>query len=286
MHRVTSLHTIVQEVVRATRPKWQEEAGKKGILIEIVQDLDVVPPIKSSPVELHHVLVCLVSNAVDAMRKGGGILITARLLDDLVAVAVKDQGVGMSAEVQKRIFEPFFTTKHDVGSGLGLSMAYRKVMAWEGRIEVESEPDQGSTFTVFLPVWKEEAQIEMPQQIGTSRGRVLVVDDEEAVHEVLKESLKLFDLNLVSSGEDALEHFEADQYDVALIDLKLPGVLGDEVALKFKQIDPGLITVLMTGWDVLEDDPRKELFDFFVKKPFRLAQMKELVSEAVASRKA
>ena len=286
MHRVTSLHTIVQEVVRATRPKWEEEAGKKGILIKIVQDLDVVPPIKSSPVELHHVLVYLVSNAVDAMRKGGEILITTRLLGDLVAVAVKDQGVGMGAEVQKRIFEPFFTTKQDVGSGLGLSMAYRKVMAWKGRIEVESELGQGSTFTVFLPVWKEEAQIETSQQVETSRGRVLVVDDEETVHEVLKESLKLFDLNLVSSGEDALEHFEAGQYDVALIDLKLPGVLGDEVAFKLKQIDPRLVTVLMTGWDVLEDDPRKELFDFFVKKPFRLAQMKELVSEAVASRKA
>ncbi|MCZ6633356.1 MAG: ATP-binding protein [bacterium] len=159
-YRVTSLNTIVQEAVRATRPQWQGEAGKKGILIEIVQDLDAVPPIRSSPVELHHVLVHLISNAADAMRKGGEILITTRLWGNLVTVAVKDQGVGMDAEVQKRIFEPFFTTKQDVGSGLGLSMAYRTVMGWNGRIEVESEPGQGSTFTVFLPVWQEEAQIE------------------------------------------------------------------------------------------------------------------------------
>ena len=153
MHRVTSLHTIVQEVVRATRPKWEEEAGKKGILIKIVQDQDVVPPIKSSPVELHHVLVYLVSNAVDAMRKGGEILITTRLLGDLVAVAVKDQGVGMGAEVQKRIFEPFFTTKEvGRGSGLGLSTNFGFIKQTGGQTAVSSELGAGTTVTLYLPL--------------------------------------------------------------------------------------------------------------------------------------
>ena len=148
----------MQEAIKATSAQWKDSAEARDVQISIVEDLEDVPPIKGNPLELHQVLVHLITNAVDAMPKGGEIAMSTRISGENVAICVRDQGVGMDVETHKRIFEPFFTTKQDVGSGLGLSMAYRAVTAWGGQIEVDSAIDKGSAFTVLLPVWEEETQ--------------------------------------------------------------------------------------------------------------------------------
>lgn len=282
LDRVTTLHTIVREAIKATQPQWQESSKMHGVHIEIEEVLENVPPIKGNPVELHHVLSHLITNAVDALPEGGKITLSTQALKDHVAICVGDDGVGMDAETQKRIFEPFFTTKQDVGSGLGLSMAYRTVSSWGGRIDVKSAPQKGSVFTLCLPLWQDRAQD------GTSDeqrpARILVVDDEEAVFDVLKTALSDYDLTPFEEGERALGLFEVGFYDIALLDLKLPGMSGDELSKKLKEIDPKLITVLMTGWDVLEDDSVIDVFDFHITKPFRFNELKEMVKKACDKR--
>ena len=94
----------------------------------------------------------VISNAVDALPRDGTIHISTRLAGESVEVAVRDTGVGMSEDTRKRIFDPFFTTRHDVGSGLGLSMAYRLVASWGGHIAAESELEKGPSVTLTLPV--------------------------------------------------------------------------------------------------------------------------------------
>jgi signal transduction histidine kinase len=103
---------------------------------------------------LEQVLLNLVINARDAMPKGGSIRIEASPDQgaDHVCLSIADNGCGMDAATRQRIFEPFFTTKpNGRGTGLGLTVVQEIVQAHQGRIEVESAPNQGSTFRVFLP---------------------------------------------------------------------------------------------------------------------------------------
>jgi signal transduction histidine kinase/ActR/RegA family two-component response regulator len=283
LDRVTTLHTIVREAIKATKPQWQDSAKKRGVKIEIEETLEDVPPIKGNPVELHHVLSHLITNAADALPKGGTIMISIRASKDQVAIGVRDDGVGMDAETQKRIFEPFFTTKQDVGSGLGLSMAYRTANRLGGHLDVKSAPQKGSTFTLWLPMWQEgvsnDTHSDKPRP-----ARILVVDDEEAVFDVLQTALAEYDLTPFEEAERALGLFEVGFYDVALIDLKLPGMSGDELSVKLKEIEPGLITILMTGWDVLEEDDVKKAFDYHISKPFRFNELKDVVKRACEKR--
>jgi signal transduction histidine kinase/CheY-like chemotaxis protein len=283
LDRVTTLHTIVREAVKATQPQWQGSATARGVKIDIQELLEDVPPIKGNPVELHHVLSHLITNASDALPNGGMITLSTKALEDQVAICVRDDGVGMDAETQKRIFEPFFTTKQDVGSGLGLSMAYRTVNRWGGRIEVKSTPDKGSAFTLWLPIWQEG--LSENKRSDTPRpSRILVVDDEEAVFDVLKTALAEYDLMPFEEAERALGLFEVGFYDIALLDLKLPGMSGDALSLKLKEIEPNLITVLMTGWDVMGDDDVIKAFDFHITKPFRFNELKDVVKKACEKR--
>ncbi|MDA0709868.1 MAG: ATP-binding protein, partial [bacterium] len=284
LDRVTSLHTIVKEAIKATKPQWQDSALARGVTIEIGEELADVPPIKGNPVELHYVLTHLITNASDALPEGGKIEISTSKAGEHVAIRVSDDGIGMDAETQKRIFEPFFTTKQDVGSGLGLSMAYRTVNRWGGRIDVRSSPRKGSDFTLLLPIWQEG--VSNPTNPDACRtNRIMVVDDEEAVFDVLKTALAEYDLTPFEEAERALGLFEVGFYDIALLDLKLPGMSGDDLSVKLKEIDPNLVTVLMTGWDVMGDDTMIEKFDFHITKPFRFNELKDIVKKACEKRK-
>ena len=277
--RVDTLEDIVGEAVEATRPKWQDEMQVQGVTVKVDASIDAVPPVKANPAGLHHILVNLISNAVDAMPEGGNIGITAASTGDWVRLEVADTGSGMSEAIQRRIFEPFFTTRQDVGSGLGLAMTYRTVTEWGGDVEVVSEPGRGTTFTVVLPLWEDDPG--PGEAAPTKKGRILVVDDEWTVRQVLQRALKDYHLEVYSRGSDALDRLEASAFDLALIDLGLPGVPGNELAERAKQENPETITVLITGWEVPEDDARLAHFDYHVRKPFGLAEIRDLVERAL-----
>ncbi|MCM8781360.1 MAG: ATP-binding protein [Candidatus Omnitrophica bacterium] len=101
---------------------------------------------------LHYIVINIVRNALDAMPEGGTLDIVTGMKESMIEIIFKDTGVGMCEEVKERIFEPFFTTKEiDKGTGLGLSISNETVLRYEGRIEVESAPNKGSTFKVLIP---------------------------------------------------------------------------------------------------------------------------------------
>jgi signal transduction histidine kinase len=118
--------------------------------VEMAPDL---PPVRGNPRNLQQVFLNLFLNAIQAMPKGGDLDVTAAKEDGFVRVAVRDTGVGIPEEEMEKIFEPFFTTKEaGEGTGLGLSVVYSIIEHHGGRVEVTSQPGQGSTFRVFLPV--------------------------------------------------------------------------------------------------------------------------------------
>jgi len=192
----------------------------------------------------------------------------------------------MDEETRQRMFEPFFTTKQTVDTGLGLSSAYGMVTSWGGTIQVESAPGRGTTVAVSLPIWQNAP--ERRKEARKSDRRVLIVEDNERVSSVLYQLLskeyKEYEVEVQMNGRDALESFAPGQFDVVLMDLGLPGLPGDQVALEMKKIDPAISIILITGWMLKEDDPRLHIFDFFLQKPLRLAEVSGSISHAIELR--
>jgi PAS domain S-box-containing protein len=283
---VDNLDAIVQDAIEATRPRWKDEAEAHGLTFEVISTPADVPPVGATSEGLQRILVHLISNAIDAMPGGGRIELSTTRTGKDVELRVRDGGIGMDDDTRLRIFDPFFTTKQDVGSGLGLSMVYRTVTSWGGRIDVESAPGRGTTFIIGLPVWQQQGEpeegIEVP--VETRGGRILVIDDEEAVLDILGQALGEHTLVALPSGEGLLDDFQPDQYDLALIDLGMPGPPGDEIARGMREVDPHLVTVLISGWDLSRDDPRLSEFDFYLKKPFKLNEAQDVVDRGLALR--
>jgi CheY-like chemotaxis protein len=137
-----------------------------------------------------------------------------------------------------------------------------------------------------LPRWTEGIESEPVSESETSevrRGRILIVDDEIAIAEILASLLENeHDVGMVASGDEALELAIPGKYDVALLDLGMPGMAGDALAFQLIQIDPNLVLVMTTGWKLDEDDSRLIGFDFWIQKPFRgLDRVRDLVTRGI-----
>jgi CheY-like chemotaxis protein len=174
-----------------------------------------------------------------------------------VRLTVRDSGSGMAPELLERIFDPFFTTKEvGVGTGLGLSLVHRIVTDLAGGIAVQSEPDHGSTFTVWLP---SQPYVGAPAVAGAetpaARGEgevVLLVDDEESLVRLGEEMLAELGYEPVgfNSSTEALEALRADpaRFDLMLSDEAMPGMSGSELAAEARRLKPRMPIVLMTGF--------------------------------------
>ena len=193
----------------------------------------------------------------------------------------------MDEETRRRVFEPFFTTRMDVGSGLGLSTVHGMVARWGGTIAVHSTPGEGTTFTLCFPVWAGSAAVPgtpTAPESPTRRGQVLIVEDDVDVCDLLERLLSAqHALTVVRDGRQALEQFVPGRYEVALIDLGMPGMAGDRVAAQMMAADACLATVLITGWPLTDADPRRSVFDFHLAKPFDdLDEVEATVAQAIA----
>jgi two-component system cell cycle sensor histidine kinase/response regulator CckA len=213
--------------------------------------------------------VSLLLNATDALNEGGTIQIKTEDAEGRIILKVADDGIGMDAQTLNRVFEPFFTTKAEVGAGLGLATVHGTRSRWGGTTTVRSEPGKGSEFTLTFPrSWQTPSSSSPPEPSHETRtGRILIAEDDEIVREILTISLTDHDLVIVEDGQKALDAIEKNRFDVALIDLSLPFVAGDKIARQIRLVDPKVVTVLMTGWDLSEDDPRRVPFDDHIPKP-------------------
>jgi CheY-like chemotaxis protein len=251
-------------------------------------DLAPVPPVIGDPAELRETFLNLLFNALDAMPQGGSVTFSTRVEDGRIASVIADTGVGMSEEVRQRCFEPFFTTKAEHGTGLGLSIAYGIVTRHGGEIEAWSRPGAGSRFTVRLPIGAEipSAPPEAPApRVGRS-ARILVVEDEAAVREVLVDVLQAQGHEVVAcaDGPSALAHVDGPAFDLALVDLSMPGLSGWEVAKGLRSAHPTVPIALVTGWgdQIDSGEARTRGIDYLMAKPFNVDDMTRLVAGVLA----
>ncbi|MCK4420067.1 PAS domain S-box protein, partial [Candidatus Aerophobetes bacterium] len=238
------LNEIVREAIFSTSPRWKDEPEAKGITIEMKEKLEKLPPLLGSRSELMEVLTNLIFNAVEAMRKGGEITIKTKAKENKVLLYFTDTGQGIPKRIRDKIFDPFFTTKGPKASGLGLSTSYGIIKRHKGYIKVESREGKGTTFTINIPI-----PLEIPQDEEKLKDlekvpsrKILVIDDEEGVRDVLEGILKSegHRVTLAETGKKALEEFKKTHFDLVLTDLGMPEMSGWELAKKTKEIDPAV----------------------------------------------
>ena len=209
------------------------------------------------------------------------------------AVEIADTGLGMSKEVLPNVFEPFFSTKpKDRGTGLGLASAYGIIKNHNGIIEVESEPGQGATFTIYLPSAKKSARPDtsLPRlkRIKTTGSEtLLLIDDERMILEVGTEMLESLGYTVlpVDSGEAALEIYadQKDAVDLVIMDMVMPKMSGDDLYRRLKTIDANVKVLLSSGYSN-EGGANKivsQSCNGFIQKPFNLKQLSEKVREVL-----
>ncbi len=268
----------LNEVVALTEPMLRRVLGEHiAIRTELAGD---AARVRVDPAKLEQALVNLALNARDAMPQGGTLTIStaniavaeaelgARGLPhpgSWVTLTVRDTGHGMSAETLAHIFEPFFTTKQDGGTGLGLATVFGTIKQSNGHIAVESEPQRGATFTIYLPPSAETRAASTPpppaarSRAGRDTGShdgggeiVLVVEDDPLVRGVACRILLERGYRVIeaASAEEAIDRVrEVDNaIDALLTDMVLPGMNGLELARRVRRDRGDLPVVCMSGY--------------------------------------
>jgi len=221
--------------------------------------------------QIEQVLMNLASNARDAMPNGGVLTIQtehAGLDEDYVKIhgfgakgpyaiiSVSDKGAGIDAELIDKIFEPFFTTKVvGEGTGLGLSLVYGIIKQHSGYINVYSEPGQGTSFKIYLPLIKEvivePKRTESPAETGGTE-TILLAEDEESVRGAITGILKEYGFTVIEAvdGKDAIAKYteNKDRIDLLILDVGMPNMNGKEAHDEIKKINPGIKAIFTSGY--------------------------------------
>jgi signal transduction histidine kinase/ActR/RegA family two-component response regulator len=292
--RLLSIDQILLDASEITRPRWKNSAEASNIHIRLDLQIKSNAMVMGDDSELREVLVNMVFNAIDAMPEGGKLTLATRLDGESVVISIADSGVGMSNDVKSRIFDPFFTTKGKAGLGLGLAVSFGIVRRHGGSIDVDSNEGGGTEFHITLPVatmsgnrTAVENHTTAPNAISlvstASKSKLLIVDDEDFVRELLSEILEIeeCEVHAASSGPEALELFHQHSFDGVLTDVGMPGMSGWELAEEIRRTDETIPIAVITGWGeaVGSSEQKAAGVDWVIAKPFTADRISELVKE-------
>jgi signal transduction histidine kinase len=287
-----NLNELLRDVAERTRPAWEAGPRRNGTTIEVESILAARQTIAGSASEIRELFTSLVLNAVDALPWGGLIRISTADEAAEVVVRIRDTGIGMDEDTRQRAFDPFFSTKSERGTGLGLSVARGIVSRHRGSIAVESEPHLGAEFTVRFSAGEARPRPPAPPSPGRlPRFRVLAVDDEKPVLDVLADLLRALDqeVDTALGGSAGLERFDQGDYQVVFTDLSMPEVNGWDLTLAVKSRRPDVAVVVVTGWGLQleEETALAHGVDLLVPKPFSIEDLEralQRVGESLAVR--
>ncbi len=254
--RAVSLNEIIRSTIELRSYSFRTSN------VQVVLDLDErLPDTVADAQQMQQVFLNLIINAESAMKSahaGGLLTIRTRADQGLLRISVADDGPGVPLELRERIFDPFFTTKEvGEGSGLGLSICHGIVSEHGGRIGVRAARGGGAEFVVEVPLVVPDRGSEAvagaaaPASPAKKAGRILAVDDEPAVRDLLVRVLTAdgHRVDTLADGRSAVECILANRYDIILLDVRMPGMSGLEVFEQVRRKDPSLGSriVFMTG---------------------------------------
>ncbi|MCA9429803.1 MAG: response regulator [Candidatus Omnitrophica bacterium] len=276
------------------------------IEFELAEDL---PTFHGDASQIQQVIMNLVSNASEAIGEDSGSIwvrsgvAAAPLCNspqdfrpdktdgaEMIYLEVADSGCGMTQQTLEKIFDPFFTTKF-FGRGLGMSAVQGILRAHEGVMNIETEIGSGTRIRVFFPKANSEDTTTMND--GSHRrepippNKVLVIDDEPSVLRLVSKILKSKGIphEIVESGEAGVEIVRAqpDTFDLALVDMTMPGITGRTAIEELRKIQPGLRAILSSGFSEEEivDSSEGGKIDAYIQKPYRPSQLLDCIRETL-----
>jgi PAS domain S-box-containing protein len=273
-----------------------------------------LPPLWGNRGDIYQMLVNLCLNGRDAIIEsdktdGSAITIQASIVKpghileklhqevplDHIELSISDTGKGMAGEIKQRLFEPYFTTKSaGKGTGLGLSIVYGIVKVHRGYIDVESEVEKGTTFTIYLPVSQVKERSEtIIREIPGLEGResILLIEDESELREIVIEVLSQhgYRIHTAEDGLDAISIFTElhDDLDLVVLDLGLPVVSGRQVLRKIREKNSTIPVIVASGY--VNPSMKNELLGFgvttMIQKPYKSDELLTSIREALKERK-
>ncbi len=292
----TSLGQVLSETARLFRSGLGE-----GVSFE-VEISDDLPAVRAHAGQIGQLLMNLLVNARDALGPDGRILLRASRVDldesecrarawaepgEYVVISVSDDGHGIDERTKVRIFEPFFTTKEvGKGTGLGLAVAYGIVQHHGGGIEIESAPDEGTTFFVYLPALEvDRAAVNGNRPPSSHRRRVLLLETDPELRAVSREALRREGFLVLEAADDkqALEHLRRHcaDLDLAVVDMTMPGRASWAVWVETRRLQTALPVILTGGqrW-VVGSLPGET----FLPKPYSARALLDMVVERLAAK--
>gem|GEM_PF-769154 len=263
------------------------------------------------PTQIHQIIMNICTNAFHAMESSGGTLgvtlsqvyldkMTAPLKGNLspgayVMLQISDTGCGMDEATRDRIFEPFFTTKTEgKGTGMGLSVVHGIIKEYAGAILVYSEPDEGTTFTIYFPVIDHTTPpvIQSPEKdtattLPAGKEHILVVDDEELIVDLERGLLEGLGYRVTSftKSEQALQAFQdtPKAFDLVITDMTMPKITGIQLAEELMAIRPDIPVILCTGHSriTIEEIQNCSAITSYLPKPIDLFRLTEVIREVL-----
>ena len=301
----TDVAAVASEVVRLCRRTFPE-----SIQVETSLHDDLM--VMGDSNQLHQALMNLCINARDAMADGGKLLIQAREIKvdtmalltvpvseagDYVVLTVSDTGSGMDDATRRRAFEPFFTTKQPKkGTGLGLAMVFAIVSNHGGRVQLDSELDKGTTFSLYLPSLAVSDTQHVTLRATTVRSEdnegantILLADDEEVFRVSMERVLRKlgYEVLLADSGEEVLRLYErnARKIKLVMLDVMMPKLGAEETFNILRNCNPHIRVLLISGSVPMEEV--KHLLDLgargFLPKPFEITDLQRAITDAIKS---
>jgi two-component system cell cycle sensor histidine kinase/response regulator CckA len=291
---------FIGDMVKAA-VRFALRGSKAKCNVTIRNDLN---PVEADEGQLRQVIHNIVLNAEQAMPQGGVITVRgehASLEKDevpslpageYVKISIQDPGIGIPREHHIKIFDPYFTTKQK-GSGLGLAAAYSIIKRHNGAITVESASGRGTTFTLYLPVFRKEFKVPGGRTDGLvfGSGRVLVMDDEEIIRDAAGLILKTagYEVQLAHDGNEAIEYYcraaeSGKPFDVVVLDVTVPGGIGGrETVKKLREKYPDVRAIVSSGYshDPIMANYKDYGFLGVIAKPYRPLDMSDVVKRVM-----
>jgi len=288
-HNTTTLNPfdlkkVVKGAVRKANARWENEAERDGVKINLKTYLRSVSPVKGDPEEVQDAIVNMILNAIEAMPKGGDLYVTMEENAGFAHIYIQDSGVGVAEGIRDKIFDPFFTTKGNDRKGLGLSLSHAIVKRNEGEIEVTSQENQGTMVTIRLPIARQGKKSKNgPVKRRIKNARILIIEDEDILGELLSKLLasKGYRVATAPTGSEGLNQLKKKKYDLVIIDSKTVEIDGLALGKKIKKMNRELPIALITGHEAADrlKDKKMSGIDLVIRKPLNMNRTINEVSE-------
>ncbi|MEI8064016.1 MAG: response regulator [Verrucomicrobiota bacterium] len=286
--QLLDLNKLIRQTIELTKPRWKDQLQASGQTIQIVDDLLPVPLVNGDEFALREVLNVLIFNAVGNLPTGG--VVTFRTLvvgGQSVDVLIHDTN-DLSATVKQQFFETFSAGQATLGVGLGMALVQNVIERHGGTVNVASEPGQGTTFKISLPIPRTGTQPVVPVVKATRvlrPLRVLVVDDEPDLLSTAKAFLDGdgHKIETAANGSSALARLRTSKFDVVITDKAMPEMNGEQLGAMIKQNWPNLPVIMMTGFGEIMKvtGTLSPHINALLSKPFSQEELRAIIAKVL-----